>query len=152
MKTICNHVLANPFPSTTYFSNLIASVPSSPPWQLDSHLLSFCFRLVCRSAGKKRLISLASYYQKKAQLTSHFANLRSISPRLSACKRLSSFRERRTTLAATARYRLYLMVSKSYARKYNIAITYVRPAAFQANAIFGMSFGRPLRNSRIALQ
>ena len=39
-------------------------------------------------------------------LTSHFANLSSISPRLSACSRGPSLSERRTTRAATARYRL----------------------------------------------
>ena len=38
--------------------------------------------------------------------TSHFANLSSISPRLSAFSRSPSLSERRTTRAATARYRL----------------------------------------------
>ena len=39
-------------------------------------------------------------------LTSHFANLSSIAPRLSACSLGPSLSERRTTRAATARYRL----------------------------------------------
>jgi hypothetical protein len=38
-----------------------------------------------------------------AVLTSHFANRRSISPRRSAVSRVSSFSDRRTTRAATAR-------------------------------------------------
>lgn len=39
----------------------------------------------------------------QVQLTSHFANRKSISPRRSAASRLSSFRLRRTTRPATAR-------------------------------------------------
>jgi hypothetical protein len=39
-------------------------------------------------------------------LTSHTKNLRSVSPLRSACNLLSSLSERRTTRAATARYRL----------------------------------------------
>lgn len=40
------------------------------------------------------------------RLTVHFANRKSISPLRSACRRGCSFRERRTTLAVIARYRL----------------------------------------------
>ena len=43
---------------------------------------------------------------RRDKLTCHFANLKSISPRLSACSLGPSLRDRRTPLAATARYRL----------------------------------------------
>ncbi len=44
----------------------------------------------------------------KNTLTCHLANRKSISPLLSACSLGCSLRDRRTTRAATARYRLYL--------------------------------------------
>ena len=65
---------------------------------------TFVFALLAILPNPSASSSIRVHYG--ATLTSHFANLSSISPRLSACSRGPSLSERRTTRAATARYRL----------------------------------------------
>lgn len=94
-------------PTTRNISTLLLCLPSS-----------FCHCRCVRACQAFDLALLAILHSQELihlspictvwfqRLTVHFANRKSISPLRSACRRGCSFRERRTTLAVIARYRL----------------------------------------------
>jgi len=93
------------------------SAQHAPPYPPDSHLPKTCSRPACHPTHNHissvhcpctspcicPLPSHPAQVHVDCIRTSHLANLRSISPLRSACSLLSSFSERRTTRAATAR-------------------------------------------------
>ena len=97
----------------------------------------FCSRLVCRSKHPRSALFSGSKSLKNVELdlTVHFANLNSISPLLSACNLGCSLRERRTTRAVIARYRLNLKTI-SWRYRVHTRVIHVKPDVFHAKAIF----------------